>query len=57
MILCIHIERLVNNMKRVVVEMEKDLHKEIKTKALQLDKSIKNYVLDLIKKDLEKKGE
>ena len=37
MILCIHIERLVNNMKRVVVEMEKDLHKEIKTKALQLD--------------------
>lgn len=44
-------------MKRVVVEMENDLHKKVKIKALNLDKTTKDYVLDLIKKDLEKKGE
>lgn len=44
-------------MKKIGFELSGELYKEIKIRAIQLDKSIKNYVLDLIKKDLEKKGE
>lgn len=43
-------------MKRVVVEMDEKLHKEIKIKCFNTDVTMKDYVLNLIKKDL-KKGE
>ncbi len=44
-------------MKRLVVEIDDDLHKKIKMQALSEDKSIKDYVKDVIKKDLSTKKE
>lgn len=44
-------------MKRLVVEIDDALHKKIKMQALSADKSIKDYVRDLIKKDLENEKE
>lgn len=44
-------------MKRIVVEMEDDFHKKVKMKAILNDKSIKNYVKELIEKDLQKEKE
>ncbi|MGI5825209.1 MAG: hypothetical protein ACOX7J_06515 [Bacillota bacterium] len=38
---------------RLVVEMEPDLHKQMKIKACISGKSIKSYVIDLIAKDLK----
>lgn len=44
-------------MKRLVVEIDDDLHKKIKLQALTRDKSIKDYVRDVIKEDLQKEKE
>lgn len=44
-------------MKRVVVEMEDDFHKKMKLKAVSSDKSIKEYVKELIEKDLQNEKE
>lgn len=44
-------------MKKMGFELSDELYKKIKIRAVQLDKSIKDYILDLVKKDLEKKGE
>jgi hypothetical protein len=48
------IERRVN-MKKIGIEMSNDLHKSIRIRAIELDKTVKGYILDLIKNDLEKK--
>lgn len=45
------------SMKRLVVEIDDDLHKKIKLQALNEDKSIKDYVRDVIKEDLKKEKE
>lgn len=42
-------------MKRVVVELEEMLHRRVKMEALQNDKTVKQYVTELIEKDLETK--
>ena len=42
-------EKGINN------KIDEDLYKEIKFRALELDKTLKDYILDLIKKDLNKK--
>jgi hypothetical protein len=47
----------VNDMadKGINIKVNEDLYKEIKIRALTLDKTLKDYILDLIKKDLNKK--
>ena len=37
------------------IKVEEELYKKIKFRALELDKTLKDYILDLIKKDLNKK--
>ena len=44
-------------MKRLVVEMEDNLHTTIKIEALKQGVSAKDYIIGLIKKDLETKKE
>lgn len=44
-------------MKRLVIEMEENLHKQVKIKAVYEDMSIRDYVKNLIEKDLETKKE
>lgn len=44
-------------MKRIIVDLEEELHKKMKIKALQDDKTIKKYITDLIEKDVEEKKE
>lgn len=41
-------------MKRLVIELEDNLHKKVKSKAFQKEISMKDYVTELIKKDLRK---
>lgn len=40
-------------MKRVTLILEDELHKKAKIKAIQDDTSFKEYVIQLIKKDLQ----
>lgn len=42
-------------MKRLVVELDDKLHKKVKFRAFQCEKTMKNYVIALIEKDLEEK--
>jgi len=45
-------------MKRLVIELKDDaMYKEVRIKALCEDKTIRDYVIDLIKRDLEAKKE
>ena len=41
--------------KGINIKIDEDLYKEIKFRALELDKTLKDYLLDLIKEDLNKK--
>ena len=41
--------------KGINIKVNEDLYKEIKFRVLELDKTLKDYILDLIKKDLNKK--
>ena len=41
--------------KGVNIKVDEDLYKEIKFRALELYKTLKDYILDLIKEDLNKK--
>lgn len=44
-----------NNMKKLGVAMSDDLHKRIKLRAIELDVTVRDYILELIKNDLEAK--
>lgn len=44
-------------MKRLIIQLEEAFHKKIKMQALSVDKSIKQYVTDLLEKDLQTKKE
>lgn len=44
-------------MKRITVELENDFHKKVKIRALSTDKTMKDYVLDIIKKEMSGKEE
>jgi len=44
-------------MKRLVVEIDDAFHREIKVQALSEDKTIKDYVRDVIRADLATKKE
>lgn len=44
-------------MKRITICLDDDLHKTAKIKAIMQNKSFMQYVVDLIKKDLETKKE
>ena len=37
----------------MTIRLDEDLHKKIKLKSVQKNKSIKNYILGLVLKDLE----
>ena len=50
-------KRKETKMKRLIVDLDEELHKEMKIKALQDDKTVKQYVTDLIRKDTETKKE
>ncbi|MFR0001833.1 toxin-antitoxin system HicB family antitoxin [Intestinibacter bartlettii] len=39
--------------KTMTIRLDEDLHKKIKLKSVQENKSIKNYILGLVLKDLE----
>lgn len=45
------------NMKRLVVEVDDELHTAVKIEALMAGKPVKDYVMELVKKDLETKKE
>lgn len=47
----------VEIMKRITVELENDFHKKVKIRALSTDKTMKDYVLDIIKKEMSGKEE
>lgn len=44
-------------MKNIAFQVEDDFHKEIKIKATQDGKTIKDYIIELIKADLENSKE
>lgn len=44
-------------MKRLVIEMEDELHKNIKVRAASKGRSMKDYVKQLIEHDLQKEKE
>lgn len=44
-------------MKRLIVDLDEKLHKKMKMKALRDDKTVKQYITDLIAKDVETKKE
>jgi len=44
-------------MKRLIVDLEDSLHKQMKMQALREDKSVKQYITDIIKKDVKAKKE
>lgn len=44
-------------MKIVNFQTEDDLHKKMKMKALKEDKTLKQYIIDLIQEDLQKEKE
>lgn len=41
--------------KGINIKVDEELYKKIKFRALELDKTLKDYIIDLVKKDLEKK--
>lgn len=41
--------------KGINIKVDEELYKEIKFRALELDKTLKDYILDLIKEDLKNK--
>ena len=41
--------------KGINIKVDEELYKEIKFRAFELDKNLKDYIIDLVKKDLEKK--
>lgn len=41
--------------KRLIFEIDEELHRQIKTKAASNGQTIKGYVINLIRKDLETK--
>lgn len=41
--------------KGINIKVDEELYKEVKFRALALDKTLKDYIIDLIKKDLNKK--
>ena len=44
-------------MKRVVADMDDDLCKQLKLYTVETDKSVKDIIVDLVKKELETKKE
>lgn len=44
-------------MKRLIVDLDEELHKKMKIKALQDDKTLKQYIANLIEKDVKTKKE
>lgn len=44
-------------MKRLVIEMEDELHKKVKVRAASQERSMKDYVKHLIEHDLQKEKE
>lgn len=42
-------------MKKIGIELSDELYKQAKIKAIQQDQTLRNYVTNLIKKDLETK--
>lgn len=42
-------------MKQVTIRLDDETHKKIKYLSIDIDKSINEYIIELIKKDLEKR--
>lgn len=42
-------------MKRLVIEIDESLHKKIKVNAFNAEKTMKDYVLDIVKKEMSGK--
>lgn len=39
-------------MKRIVVEVDDSLHREVKFAALKQEKTVKQYIIDILKKEV-----
>lgn len=44
-------------MKRVGIIMDDDLHKQLRIYAVKMDKSVKDIIVELVKKEVETKKE
>lgn len=44
-------------MRRIVVELDDSMHKELKISALKQEKTIKKYVTDMLEKEILKNGQ
>lgn len=44
-------------MKTIQIEMEAELHKVIKKKAIDAETTMKNFILDVLKKAVEEEGQ
>ena len=42
-------------MKKLFIEIEDELHKQIKVKTAKIEQSIKDYIVKLVEEDLKKK--
>lgn len=42
--------------KTMTIRLDEELHKRIKLKAVKEGKTVKDYILNLVKQDLEKEG-
>jgi predicted DNA binding CopG/RHH family protein len=42
--------------KTITIRVEEDLHKQVKHRIIEKDMTLKDYLVDLIKKDLKKEG-
>ena len=51
------LKEVMKKVKRIAVELDDDFHKRVKMQAVIMDMSIKEYLSQLLEKDLETKKE
>lgn len=47
----------MSEMKRIGIILDDEVHKAVKMKIIQQDKTLKQYITELIEKDLQKEKE
>jgi predicted HicB family RNase H-like nuclease len=45
----------VNNIKQLTIRLDDELHKQLKYLSVDIDKSLNEYISELIKQDMEKR--
>lgn len=44
-------------MRKLIVELDEELHKKMRIRVAEVDSTIKQYITDLIEKDVQKEKE